>query len=845
MITTIDDLPFSGEILQTLRTMGITTLYPPQSAALEHVLAGRHLVLSVPTASGKSLVAYLAILRGLAAGGKALYIVPLRALASEKFEDIRELLPTGYSAAMSIGDYAESDRGLLRNDVIVATSEKADSLFRHHPDFLAQFSVVIADEVHLMTDPGRGHILEVLLTRLRMIGSGIQIVALSATIPNSEEIAEWLGAAHLKSDWRPISLREGVFHDGVLRLTGDSCISERKIGTGDPVKVLIKDGLALGGQCLVFVNTRKSAEVAALKLAHRIPTYTEVRCADLAEAAEGLIATQDEPTDMVTRLATCVRGATAFHHAGLGNTQRKIVERAFKSGMIKVLIATPTLAAGINLPARRVVIRDMTRFGGRGYGNQPIPNLELKQMAGRAGRPGYDPFGEAVFLAREPDDVDRIFRDVINGPTERIESKLGVAPILRIHIISSIASGHVRDHASLMNFLGSTFYAHQFRFHGGEIASALRFLVENGMLLAPELPSGKDFVTADTLSGQDPQEGTEGEAGLGKEDGAGYVKGGRKGDGKGSGKGDGTEGGTVDTKGGATGRRKGGGTEGGIEVGSGDGAGAGISGGNYPVSVAGTGKAGVELRATPFGKLVSDLYIDPKSAVIMKLALERTGDDACTSLSYLHTICATPDMLTLHAREAEMGELLLMAELYRDELPLTPMDRMVYGENPGLGHELFAEDLKTAFLLKRWIDETDENTITDTYNIGPGDLRNKVDTARWLLHALGRIASLFHHGTDGIRRLEQRMIYGIREELLPLVALKGVGRIKARILHRGGYRDPAMLRNADIHRLLELPGIGRGTVFAIMDQLGRDMSEYEITEEEVRKLQRSLFDFDG
>lgn len=776
MITTIDDLPFSREILDTLRDMGISTLYPPQSEALEHVLAGKSLVMSVPTASGKSLVAYLSILRGLASGGKGLYIVPLRALASEKFDDLQEILPKGYTVAMTIGDYGESDQGIMRNDVIVATSEKADSLFRHRPDFLNKFSVVIADEVHLMTDPGRGHILEVLLTRLRHMGNSTQIVALSATIPNSEEIAQWLDAEHLKSEWRPVDLKLGVFHDRTLRLTDGKTdgtkTEERFLGPGDPVKTLALDGISSGGQCLVFVNTRKSAEVVARKLVSSVRSHINVE--DLAEVSSTLRSAQDEPTDMVTRLSQCVEGGCAFHHAGLGNAHRKIIERAFKKGLIKVLVATPTLAAGINLPARRVVIRDMTRFGGKEMGNQPIANLELKQMAGRAGRPGFDPYGEAVFLARKPEDVERIFEEVIHGDTERIESKLGVAPILRIHIISSIASGYIRNHAGLMDFLGSTFYARQFELRESEVREAIRFLENHDMLITPELTPGSDFVTADTL--QEPSvEGT---------------------------------------------------NDGNQEEGSGPGQSA-------------------ELRATPFGKLVSDLYIDPKSAVVMKQALDRSGERGETSLSYLHTICATPDMLTLYARESEMGDLLMMAELYRDELLLSPMDREVYGESLGIAHEIYAEELKTALLLKRWIDEIDENTITGTFNIGPGDLRNKVDTARWLLHALTRIASLFHHGSEVVKKLERRMTYGVREELLPLVELKGVGRAKARILNRGGFKDIGMLKRAEIEILLSLPGIGRSTIFSIMDQLGRDMSDYDEADEEIRKLQRSLLDFEG
>ncbi len=436
--------------------MGITSLYPPQKEALDKVLQGGNLVLSVPTASGKSLVAYLTILAGLSRGKKGLYIVPLRALAAEKFEEISVLLPKGYRAVMSIGDYEETDRKLMTYDVIVATSEKADSLFRHRPDFLKEFSVVVADEVHLITVPERGHILEVLLTRIRQANPEAQILALSATIPNSEEIAEWLDAAHIRSEWRPVDLKEGVYHDGIITFPSET----REIGKGDPVKALVRDGLESGGQCLVFVNSRRSTEAEAKRLGTTVKTYADTE--KLQEIAELLITTQNEPNRIVDRLAECVSKGTGFHHAGLGNTQRRIIEKSFKSGLLKALVATPTLAAGINLPARRVIIRDLFRYGGKQVGNRPIPNLELKQMAGRAGRPGYDPYGEALFVVKKEDDVTRVMDNLINGETERIESKLGVAPTLRIHIVSSIASGFVSTYTELLEFLNGTFCAHQY-----------------------------------------------------------------------------------------------------------------------------------------------------------------------------------------------------------------------------------------------------------------------------------------------------------------------------------------------------------------------------------------------
>src|SRR5512136_796108 len=151
----IEELGLDDRIVTKLRQEGIETLYPPQEEAIEHALGGRNLVLAIPTASGKSLVAYLAILQAVLKGGKALYIVPLKALASEKYEDLAKFEDLGIKVGESTGDYDEIDPRLHHYDIIVATSEKADSLLRHRSKWLDQLSVVVADEIHLINDPER------------------------------------------------------------------------------------------------------------------------------------------------------------------------------------------------------------------------------------------------------------------------------------------------------------------------------------------------------------------------------------------------------------------------------------------------------------------------------------------------------------------------------------------------------------------------------------------------------------------------------------------------------------------------------------------------------------------
>jgi len=252
-------------VIEILREDGIDSLYPPQKEAIPLALAGEDLVLSVPTAGGKSLVAYLGIVNKLLKeGGKALYIVPLKALAREKYEDLLKFRKLGLKVAISTGDLTRSDPKLARYDIIVCTSEKADSLIRHGSRWLSSISIVVADEIHLLNDPGRGPTLEVVISRLKKINPNMQVIALSATIRNAEDIAGWLNARLIKSEWRPVKLKEGVYYRGVIEFSDGSV---KDVGTKpDPISALVSDCLEDGGQVLIFVNTRKSSASLAKKL---------------------------------------------------------------------------------------------------------------------------------------------------------------------------------------------------------------------------------------------------------------------------------------------------------------------------------------------------------------------------------------------------------------------------------------------------------------------------------------------------------------------------------------------------------------------------------------------------
>jgi helicase len=193
-------------------------LRPAQEKAVKGGLLDRkNLLIVTPTASGKTLIAEIAMMEAIYNNiGKAVYIVPLKALASEKYEYFKNNYKD-VKVALSIGDSDSSDSYLENYDIIITVSEKLDSLIRHRAPWLRHVATIIIDEIHLMNDPGRGPTLEVVITILRKVLKNAQFIALSATIGNPKELAEWLDANLIEDDWRPVELHKGVYLDGKIR----------------------------------------------------------------------------------------------------------------------------------------------------------------------------------------------------------------------------------------------------------------------------------------------------------------------------------------------------------------------------------------------------------------------------------------------------------------------------------------------------------------------------------------------------------------------------------------------------------------------------------------------------
>ncbi len=713
----VEDIEIPEEAKSLIRSDGIEELYPPQEKGVEDVLAGDNCVFAYPTASGKSLLAYLGIIkRVLEEGGKALYIVPLRALASEKLNDLKKFEELGMKVGISMGNYDNPDPNLRDYDVIIATSEKADSLLRHNVEWLSQLNCVIADEVHLVNDRERGATLEVTLSKLKQANPASQIIALSATIRNSDMIADWLDAKHHKSDWRPVELKKGVFHKNEVKYAdGGKEELEPKSGA---VETLAVPTIEKGDQCLIFVRSRKSTRAVSQDMTSIVEEHLDGKEKDRLEEVADDIESRSN-TSVGKNLADMVRKGTAFHNAGLDNYQRKKVEEAFRNRLIKLITATPTLAAGINMPARKVIVRDCKRYDAMlGY-NAPIPVMEIHQMLGRAGRPGYDDLGEAILVAKNRRQVDEIYDEYLLGESEAIVSRMATEPALRTHLLSLIATEHCTFEEEIYDFMEQTFYSQQ-----SEIWS-----IEERVRKTLETLKEEELIREEDC-----------------------------------------------------------------------------------------------LEATKFGKRVSDLYIDPQSAVRIRKAVK--SGKMGLNVSYLHTICLTPDMYNLFASKTELQKYKRKAESLRADLFVDfPHDR---GEL-----EEYLRAFKTALLLQDWIEEIPENEIADKFGIGPGDIYNKVETAEWLLHAAAEIARMYNKPKEEkLVELTERVKNGIKEDLFELVELDGVGRVRARSLYQAGYENPEEVRKARPEDLRDLPGIGSTLAERLSE---KDYSEEEPVEEKKKK----------
>ena len=727
-----------------LEHFGYLSLYPPQEQALSKgLLDGRNLLITTPTASGKTMIALIAAMNILKKGLKVVYLTPLRALTTEKFQDFRifeelDLFEREIKVKVASSDYSSAGRELAQADVIVLTNEKMDSLIRHRSEWIHEVGLFVADEVHLIGERERGPTLEMMLTKIRKMYSQAQVLALSATIENSSEIARWLDCELIDSNWRPTRLVEGVYEHGSLRLNDADKVSKKLSSSAwntstaaiDVAMECIEDG----GQAMIFGETRKRTISLAQKAAQVV--YKKLDTIARKSAANVALEILEKGEDIaITRiLSDLVSKGVGFHHAGLGVLTRNLVEKSFKTGVIKLLTTTPTLAAGVNLPARRVILASVFRYDSEYGGNMPISVLEYKQICGRAGRPSYDTFGEAIIIADARVNAEEIYDHYILGTPEPICSQLTNDRSIRIHVLSTISTLPGIKKSEIYDLFGSTLLAQS----------------KSKASIMSRLDSAISYLERQSL-----------------------IK----------------------------------------------------SRNNRYIS-------------TEFGKQISLLYIDPSTGVEFRNAVEsienKTRGDKRTAivgisdssehesafsahdchkdseysdgdsndknncshtLGFLHLITDSPDFYPKFAlRKKDIEEFCSDIEQHRNE-QIRPINEY--------------ECSRSFWALHKWINESTDKVLSDMIGIEPGDMHRIVEVAEWLTYSLYEVAKIMRRSDllIEIHRLRLRIKYGVKEELLALIRLKGIGRVRARSLYEAGFTDLSKIANASEAHLYAVSNI--------------------------------------
>jgi len=393
-------------ILDILEDRKIKNLRLIQKKALQQgILQGENIFISAPSGSGKTFLAeIIAVQNILSKRLKSVLLVPLRALANEKYSEfVSNYSKLGIKIAIRTGDIEIEKIELHEADLIISTYERFDSLLRNEINWLNQIGTIIIDEVHIINDFYRGPRLESLLARLREYLPEIQLIALSATIENPEDLAKWLKCKLITSKIRPVKLNYKIY------VTADK---------NKTIKELVYHTLKSKGQILIFTKTRKESQKIASDLVKTILDNQLLDDRDRIELNE-IFKAQDltSKTKLDRSLINIMKFGVAYHHAGLSLETRQLVEKYFRRHLIKIIACTTTLAAGVNLPAKVVVVKDCQVIitdpnvivsDDQYWWKNQLDNNLLHQILGRAGRPGYDDVGIGIILTPTNADAKKI-----------------------------------------------------------------------------------------------------------------------------------------------------------------------------------------------------------------------------------------------------------------------------------------------------------------------------------------------------------------------------------------------------------------------------------------------------
>ncbi len=721
----IDELDLEPKVIDFLKSEGYEELFEPQEQSVKAGLFDekKNFLITIPTASGKTLIAMLAILSHLSKHKtKVVYLTPLRALTSEKFEEFKKLeklnLGRKIKVALSTGDSKEKKEKLEDADVIFLTNESMDANMAFQKDWIYDIGLVVSDEIHLIGDNTRGPTLEIILTRFKsgFIGKNPpKIIGLSATISNSNELADWLNCELIESTFRRVPLSEAVYSRHIItnqdREETEGNFAKNRQESRHP-KAWIGLGLdtvAEKHQCLIFAMTRKNAvawaKEAGLDVVKELKPNQKK---ELEKISKKILPKEDyDNTKLTSELAKTVKNGTAFHHAGLDQRCRTIIENAFKNRHIKLLTATPTLAAGVNLPARRVVIPSVMRYTNNGL--EKISILEYKQMCGRAGRPQYDDMGESIIIAKGY--PDEILEHYVDGEPEPLESKtLDEDSSLRINLLGFIYTAskfNPTSYEKIIKFFSQTFAAYQ--------------LSDDSVLekkITKQLEKLKEYGMITDENGFEP---------------------------------------------------------------------------------------------TKFGIRIFYLRIDPETAFDMTGYIE----------DYLRGTKHTFGILYMITNLHEFYSQYPIPDKYEGD-----MDDLIDPNEKLYRNQEFSREycFKSLLILYKWIDAMTYQNMSEHFDAEPGDIFYIKENAKNLVYIFTeiikfwrdyakenkqkKIVSEYQSLIDELDLLKLQIQHGVPEKYLELVKIKQIGRVRAQILYKNGFKNRLDLEKVKIEKLAKIDKIG-------------------------------------
>lgn len=464
---------------------------PAQKAVIEsgYLEDKSNYIISIPTASGKTVLGILPALKTILNGGKAIYAAPLLSIQNEKVKEFKAFEEHG----IKVGKHPSN------SDLSVMVFESFDVLTRFSWNVLREVDTLIIDEFHMIGEYSRGPTLESAITRAKIINPSLRIIALSATLKNIDEIEQWLDGKTVEHNYRPVPLNKEVLDAEMFNTKNKN----------DVIVKIVEKAIEDNSQALSFVSTRRFTESLATYVAKKIDKKTtKEQKQKFKQVADKLLEVPKKkgslPTTTCLKLAEAAEKGVVFHHAGLFNEQKEIIEDEFRKGNILMITATPSLMYGVNLPSKYVVIRDHTRWTSNGPAS--IPVFDYEQMSGRAGRPQYDDVGYSYLVAKTMDEAFDLEARYVNGEIELTNSKLiDNKDAIYKQIIAQIASSLSKNLDDLNDFFGKTLYGFQMKNNPSmsmfaqdslnwELESALEFLLQNGIIRAtPEGLKTTDF----------------------------------------------------------------------------------------------------------------------------------------------------------------------------------------------------------------------------------------------------------------------------------------------------------------------------------------------------------------